>query len=156
MRGEEIFNEHARMHLHLEIRKKCSFFWLRSIRAVDISQCCAKCFIGTKDNRVYYGTLYKDRATVDLDVQHDPLAKAYYLCGLSEGFDWALNTHVAFVPEESSEVRIDNDRIGLLITNARRIHFWDYKPDPAGEYTKAQRHCRNWIFANYLRDGMPL
>ena len=44
------------MHLHLEIRKKCNFFWLRDIRAVDISQCCAKCFIGEKDNRVYYAT----------------------------------------------------------------------------------------------------
>ena len=50
---------HAPMHLRLEIRKKCNFFWLRDIRDVDISQCCAKCFIGEKDNRVYYGTLQK-------------------------------------------------------------------------------------------------
>ena len=58
------------MHLHLEIKKKCSFFWLRDIRDVDIQQCCAKCFIGGKDNRVYYGTLHKSNAVVDIDVIH--------------------------------------------------------------------------------------
>ena len=146
----------APMHLHLEIRKKCSFFWLRDIRAVDISQCCAKCFIGEKDNRVYYGTLYKSSAVIDLIVKQHPAAKAYYLCGLSEGFEWAQNTHVAFVPDSNSEIHIDNDKIKLDITNARRIHFWDYTPNPPGNYTQQQRTCRNWIFANYIKDGMPL
>ena len=146
----------APMHLHLEIRKKCNFFWLRDIRAVDINQCCAKCFIGDKDNRVYYGTLNKSSAVIDIEVKQHPAAKAYYLCGLSEGFEWAQNTHVAFVPDENSEISIDNDKIGLIITNARRIHFWDYKPNPEGTYTQQQRTCRNWIFANYIRDGMPL
>ena len=146
----------APMHFHLEIRKKCSFFWLRDIRAVDISQCCAKCFIGEKDNRVYYGTLYKSNAVIDLVVKQHPAAKAYYLCGLSEGFEWAQNTHVAFVPDSNSEIHIDNDKIKLDITNARRIHFWDYTPTPPGNYTQQQRTCRNWIFANYIKDGMPL
>lgn len=144
------------MRLHLEIRKKCNFFWLRDIRDVDISQCCAKCFIGGKDSRVYYGTLHKSKAVLDIEIQQHPDAKAYYLCGLSDGFRWAMNTHVAFVPEKGSEICIDNDRIYLKITNARRIHFWDYTPNPPGFYTKQQRTCRNWIFANYIMDGMPL
>ena len=84
------------------------------------------------------------------------MAKAYYLCGLSEGFVWELNTHVAFVPCADSEINIDNDRISLKITNAKRIHFGDYIPNPPGNYTEHQRTCRNWIFANYLKDGMPL
>ena len=144
------------MRLHLEIRKKCNFFWLRDIRDVDITQCCAKCFIGGKDNRVYYGTLHKSKAVLDIEIQQHPDAKAYYLCGLSDGFVWELNTHCAFVPASGSEVRIDNDRLFLVITNAKRIHFWDYTPHPRGHCTKEQRTCRNWIFANYIRDGMPL
>lgn len=144
------------MRLRLEILKKCNFFWLRAIRDVNIRQCCAKCFIGEKDNRVYYGTLHKSQAVVDIIVQRYPDAKAYYLCGLSDGFDWALNTHVAFVPDVSSEIHIVTDRYKLDITNARRIHFWDYTPHPPGEFTQAQRTCRNWIFANYIKDGMPL
>ena len=114
----------APMHMRLEILKKCNFFWLRSIKGVDVTQ---------------YAT-----------------AKAYYLCGLSDGFVWALNTHVAFVPDKHSEIHIENDRIRLDITNARRIHFWDYTPSPPGYFTKQQRTCRNWIFANYIKDGMPL
>ena len=94
---------HAPMHLRLEIRKKCNFFWLRDIRDVDISQCCAKCFIGEKDNRVYYGTLQKSSAVVDIIVKQSPRAKAYYLCGLSEGFVWELNTHVAVVPDSGNQ-----------------------------------------------------
>lgn len=144
------------MHLHLEIKKKCNFFWLRAIRDVNINECCAKCFIGEKDNRVYYGTLHKSEAVIDINVwQYDGI-KAYYLCGLSDGFVWALNTHVAFVPEYGSEIVIDNDRINLVITNARRIHFWDYTPNPPGRFSEQQRKCRNWIFANYIKDGRPL
>ena len=75
---------------------------------------------------------------------------------MSNGFVWELNTHVAFVPDSNSEIHIENDRIKLDITNARRIQFWDYVPNPSGIYTKEQRTCRNWIFANYLKDGMPL
>lgn len=147
---------HAPMQLRLEILKKCNFFWLRDIINVDITQCCAKCFIGDKDNRVYYGTLHKSQAVVDIIVNQSPAVKAYYLCGLSDGFRCELNTHVAFVPDGDSEIHIENDRIKLDITNARRIHFWDYVPNPPGIYTKEQRTCRNWIFANYLKDGMPL
>ncbi len=78
--------ENKPMRLHLEILKKCNFFWLRAIKDVDITQCCAKCFIGEKDNRVYYGTLHKSEAIVDLIVNQYPDAKAYYLCGLSDRF----------------------------------------------------------------------
>lgn len=146
----------APMHMRLEIKKKCNFFWLRAITGVDITQCCAKCFIGEKDNRVYYGTLHKSKALVDIDIKQNPRAMAYYLCGLSDGFVWAMNTHVAFVPDKNSEIHIETDRYTLDISNARRINFWDYVPNPPGMFTKQQRACRNWIFANYLKDGMPL
>ena len=147
-------NVYIPMKLRLEIKSKCNFFWLRAIRAVDIHQCCAKCFIGEKDNRVYYGTLHKTKALVEIDVQQYPGIKAYYLCGLSAGFLWEQNTHVAFVPELNSTVTIDNKKISLRITNARRIHFWDYVPHPPGIFTAEQRKCRNWIFANFIKDGM--
>lgn len=151
-----IINSHAPMRLRLEIRKKCNFFWLRDIRGVDITQCCAKCFIGGKDNRVYYGTLHKTQAVVDIEIKQHVKAKAYYLCGLSAGFIRHFNTHVAFIPENKSEIRIENDRIKLIITNAKRIHFWDYVPRPIGVFTERQRSCRNWIFANYLKEKMYL
>ena len=103
------------MRVTLDIKQKCSFFWLRGIR----------------------------RARIDK-------------CGLSRGFKYEDNTHVAFVPCAGQNIEIENDRIRLVITDARQIDFQSYKPNPAGEYTDEQRTCRNWIFANYLLDGMPL
>ena len=144
------------MKLTLEIKQKCNFFWLRGIHNVRIDKCCAKCFIGDKFNYVYEQTLYKDKALVELDIVPDKKVKAYYLCGLSRGWVYENNTHVAFVPCDGETISIENDRIKLTITDAREIHFQDYKPNPVGEFTDEQRSCRNWIFANYIRDGMPL
>ncbi len=144
------------MHLRLEVKKYHEFFWLRDIRGVNSYKCCAECFIGGKDNRVYYGTLHQPSALIDIDVKEHPKAVAYYLCGLSAGFNWWQNTHVAFIPAAGEKVFVDNANIRLEITDAREIRFQSYKPNPPGYFTKRQRSCRNWIFANYINDGMLL
>lgn len=144
------------MKLTLEVKRKYSFFWLRAIRNVRIDKCCAKCFIGHPFHEVYEATRFKDKAIVELDIKPETYVKAYYLCGLSLGFKYDENTHVAFVPAQEETIEIDNERIALKITDARRIDFESYKPSPEGEYTEEQRTCRNWIFANYIRDRMPL
>ncbi len=144
------------MKMRLEIKQKCSFFWLRAIRAVRIDKCCVKCFIGKSFKEVYDGTRYKDLAVVELDIPILIGVKAYYLCGLSRGFKYEDNTHVAFVPCMGQNIEIENERIKLLITDARQIDFQNYKPNPIGEFTEEQRTCRNWIFANYILDGQPL
>lgn len=142
------------MHLTLEVKRYHEFFWLRDIRGVNIYKCCAECFIGGKDNRVYYGTLHQPNALIDIDVKEHPKAVAYYLCGLSAGFNWHQNTHVAFVPALGETVFVDNPNIRLTVSDARLIDFADYKPNPHGYFTQKQRTCRNWIFANYINDGM--
>lgn len=142
------------MHLTLTVKRYHEFFWLRDIRQVNIYACCAECFIGGRDNRVYYGTLHKATAHIDIDVNDHPKAIAYYLCGLSAGFNWQQNTHVAFIPSPGEAVKIGNSNIDLKITNAREIHFQEYQPNPQGYFEKRQRTCRNWIFANYINDGM--
>ena len=144
------------MRVSLDIKKKCAFFWLRAIRSARIDKCCAKCVIGDAFHEIFEGTRYKDKAHVELDIEPDARVKAYYLCGLSNGFKYDENTHVAFVPCEGQNIEIENDRIRLVITDARQIDFQSYQPHPEGEFTEEQRTCRNWIFANYLLDGMPL
>lgn len=144
------------MKLLLEIKQKCNFFWLRAIRDVRIDKCCAKCFIGEAFSEIFNRSRYKDRALIEFDIPMRNNIKAYYLCGLSKGFKYENNTHVAFVPCNDQNIIIDNDLIHLEITNARQINFQNYVPHPVGDYTQEQRTCRNWIFANYLRDGMPL
>lgn len=144
------------MKLTLDIKKKCAFFWLRGICSARIDRCCAKCFIGDKFDEVYEKTRYKEKASVELEIEPDSRVKAYYLCGLSNGMKYEHNTHVAFVPCEGQTILIDNDKIHLEITDAHQIDFQNYKPNPEGEFSPEQRACRNWIFANYLLDGMPL
>ena len=68
------------MRVTLDIKKQCSFFWLRAIRSARIDRCCAKCFIGDAYHEVYEGTRFKDKAHVDLEITPDPRVKAYYLC----------------------------------------------------------------------------
>ncbi len=144
------------MRLILDVKRYHEFFWLRSIRKVNIYKCCAECFTGDRDGRVYWGTLHQPSAHIDIEVKEHPKAVAYYLCGLSAGFNWWQNTHVAFVPAAGEKVLVDNANIRLEITDAREIKFQDYKPNPPGYFTKRQRTCRNWIFANYINDGMLL
>jgi hypothetical protein len=144
------------MKLSLEIKQKCSFFWLRGIRSARIDRCCVKCFSGEKFPEIYEKTRYKEKALVEIEVEPDSRVKAYYLCGLSKGMRYEDNTHVAFVPCDGQNISIDNEKVRITITNARRIDFQGYKPNPEGEFTQEQRTCRNWIFANYLLDGMPL
>jgi len=144
------------MRLTLEVKRYHEFFWLRDIRQVNIYACCAECFIGGRDGRVYYGTLHKPYALIDIEVNEHPKAVAYYLCGLSAGYNWNENTHVAFNPAPGKTVEINNHNIGLKITDAEQIHFASYVPNPPGYFTKRQRTCRNWIFANYINDGMLL
>ena len=76
------------MHLTLEVKRYHEFFWLRDIQAVNIYKCCAECFIGNRDSRVYHGTLHQPHALIDIDVKENPKAVAYYLCGLSAGFNY--------------------------------------------------------------------
>lgn len=141
------------MRLILDVKRYHEFFWLKDIRAVNIHKCCAECFIGSRDSRVYWNTLRQPTAHIDIDVKEHKKAVAYYLCGLSAGFNWYQNTHVAFVPAAGETVRIENGNISLVITDARKINFENYKPNPAGYFTERQRTCRNWIFANYILDG---
>ena len=146
------------MRMHLEIKEPCEFFWLRRIDDVDITQCCMKCFPGESDKRVFAASKSAP-TTIDLEIEEPnslfrPIA--YYLCGLAKGWAYAKNTHVAFNPSPGDKVEVETDQIKLIITDAKEIHFQDYKPNPAGIFTQRQRACRNWIFANYVKDGMPL
>lgn len=142
------------MRLRLEAKKYHNWFWLRHIHRVRIDKCCVGCLIGPKDNRVYEATRFRDGSTVDIEVKEDPKAIAYYLCGISAGAKLENNSHVAFIPAKGERVEVEDDQMRLVITDARRIPFNDYVPNPPGEFTEKQRTCRNWIFANYVKDGL--
>jgi hypothetical protein len=146
------------MNMKLVIKNPCEFFWLRKIQDVDISQCCMKCFPGVSDNRVYHASRNAP-TTINIDIDENaglvpPLA--YYLCGLSKGYNYSKNTHIAFNPFPGETLHYEDEQIILDIVGARQIDFKWYVPNPDGAFTQRQRTCRNWIFANYIKDGLPL
>jgi hypothetical protein len=145
------------MQISLEIKQPSQFFWVRKIRSVDISRCCAKCFIGESDTRLYHGTAYGQTPRfIKLEIEPAEKYVAYYLCGLSAGFKYEKNTHLAFIHAPGERVHVESEQMEVTIENTRWIDFEgaDYTPNPRGEYTDEQRMCRNWIFANFIRDGM--
>lgn len=56
MLPSDIIVRNPPMHLRLELKKRCELFWLKDIRDVDISKCCAKCFIGKYDPNFWDAT----------------------------------------------------------------------------------------------------
>ena len=77
------------MKFTLEVKKKCSWFWLRGIKGARIDKCCVHCFKAIRFDEVYKQTYFKEHALVELDVIPDEQVKAYYLCGISRGMVWA-------------------------------------------------------------------
>ena len=145
------------MKIFLDIKVPSEFFWVRKIRDVNISKCCAECFIGDSDTRMYHST--KQRQTpqyIELEIEPAERYVAYYLCGLAKNYYYQNNTHIAFINAPGEVLRLETSQINVTISNARRIDFEGegYIPNPEGEYTKRQRTCRNWVFANYVRDKM--
>jgi hypothetical protein len=75
------------MRLTLHIKKPSAFFWLRKIRGVDINKCCAECFIGEKESRMYHESKYnKEPLMIELEIKPSQRYVAYYLCGMSLGY----------------------------------------------------------------------
>lgn len=146
--------EEGAMSVKLDIKRPSEFFWLAKIKGVDISQCCKKCFIGGSESRLFHDTRSRGPLKIELDVQPHPKFTAYYLCGLSKGYVHELNTHLAFVHMPGESLHYETPQVEVAITDARRIEFEHYVPNPLGNFTDWQRKCRNWIFANFLRDGM--
>jgi len=140
--------------IDLQVKHGYKFFWLKGISKAQIDKCRAECFTGENYPTVYNNTRREGKSSVSLNIAPLKHIKAFYLCGVSSRYE--DNVHIAFVPEKGSSFSIENSRYRVNVTNAREIHFQSYKPNPDGEYTDEQRSCRNWIFANYLKDGMPL
>ena len=151
----EVVESTGTMKISLNIKRPSEFFWVRKIRGVDISQCCAKCFIGESDTRMYHATTNgQTPRSVEMEVKPGAQYVAYYLCGLSKNYFYQNNTHVAFVYAPGEMLRVETSQIELTISNARQVDFQKYVPKPEGVYNQRQRTCRNWIFANYIRDGL--
>jgi hypothetical protein len=126
----------------LELKRKYRYVWLKYVRGFDLAQHCARCLVGTYDERINKDTLhYSDLAL--------PASPYYYFCTV---YQYATNIHLAFEEAPGEVIEIDDPRYSIRIENARQIHFDDSHIDrslPQAE-KKAFSTCRNWQFANWM------
>ena len=107
------------MHLNLEVKKYHNFFWLRAIYGARRDKCCIECFNAKKDNRVYHATRCKKYALVSIDIDEDPKALAYYLCGISAGSVCSAQQNSVYAPVAQLDRVTDSDSVGHWFESSR-------------------------------------
>ena len=121
------------------------YIWLKTVENIDLSVHCAKCLIGKYDGRINKNT----KKSQNLKLKD----KIYYLCGVSEPYNWNKNFHLAFKPKEGSNIEYSNNGINVVIEGAEMLPINEKYIDIMDPYSnqKEYRTCRNWQFANYLQ-----
>lgn len=128
----------------MKIKNNFKYLWLKTVEDVDLSVHCARCLIGKYDERI------SNKKTIYNNIELDR-NKIYYLCGVTEPFNWNNNFHIAFRYKEGSVINIEENKVELYIENAERIEINEkYIKD----FTKGKQFttCRNWQFANYYNE----
>lgn len=130
----------------LRVKANFKYLWLKSVKGVDISQHCARCLIGDYDSRINNRT--KNTAGIKL------YAEIYYLCGVTQPFVYAENFHLAFKKATGKTLKIERNGIEIVIENAEEITFSQSDIDLTLPFSNKREYytCRNWQFANKLRN----
>lgn len=126
----------------LNVNANFKYFWLKKINGIDLNKHCAKCLLGD----------YIDTKHV---VGYELPDGIYYLCGVAYPYIWSNNFHLAFTQEVGNTVELDHNGVHVIVEGARQLPIsMDYcdKRNPKYGY-KSYRTCRNWQFANYLKQS---
>lgn len=129
----------------LDIYENYKYVWLKYVNGVDLSQHCARCLKGKYSEDITANI----KSFRNVELERSPY---YYLCGVKQ---YVTNMHIAFIEKEGSTVSIKNDWFSIEIENAEQIKFNDSKIDYklALSNKKAYNTCRNWWFANWIKNG---
>jgi hypothetical protein len=135
---------------NLTLKGRYRIEWLRYITGVNLSQHCLKSLIGHSDKRIMsFKTKYENLELKD--------AKFYYFCAVEENFTWRLNIHIPFREKEGFLFKIDTDLVKGEFHNAEFIDIDPRQIDWSlpQSHQKAFSTCRNWQFANQIRNEFP-
>lgn len=117
---------------------------------MNLDNHCQKGFIGERV-RLHQ---FRYKQTIDLiDVQDMELPELgpqiYYMCGVTENFNWKQNFHLAFVRDQGAMIDLaDEKMVDVLIHNASRIPIIEHADNTHPNYSRYEyRTCRNWQFA---------
>lgn len=125
--------------------KPFMYFWLKSVKDVDLSKHCAKCLIGEYSDEVNAAQEYVENIILEDGV--------YYLCGVSKPYNWNKNFHLAFKCAEGKSIQYSNNGVEVIIENAEALPISpEYiDPDDVNYRKKEYSTCRNWQFAHFFK-----
>lgn len=131
----------------LILKKRYRIEWLRYITGVDLSNHCMKSFLGSNDKQ------FRGYTPAYFNVKLRSGFKYYYFCAVDENFVWKNNIHIAFIEQQGSEIRINDEFVDCHIVNAKRIEITDKFIDWSLPQSRDRyfHTCRNWQFANMIK-----
>ena len=133
----------------IKIEKDFKYLWLKYVEGINLNTHCANCLVGN-----YSKKIKKAKGTYEnIFLDEYNTTKYYYLCGVSSPFVYENNFHLAFKYCKDELLKYSSNGIEIEIENAIALpiskKFIDIR-HPKAKF-KSYSSCRNWQFANYLR-----
>lgn len=125
------------------------FLWLQYVTGVNLKKHCKPCLKGKSSIHI------TPKMTSAHDIKLDEKeCKYYYLCGVSKGNKLDKNFHLAFKEKKDNIIEVSENGINITIENAERIKISADDIDPEEEFANEELYnrCRNWQFANKVKD----
>lgn len=128
----------------MSVSKPFMYIWLKKVEGVDLEHHCAKCLVGSYNPSVNKDT--KELSELPLD------NGIWYLCGVSNPYNWYKHFHLAFEHKEGSTIEYSVNGISVTIRNAVQLPISTEYIDMGHVYANRTYYytCRNWQFAHYL------
>ena len=132
----------------MKIEKDFKYLWLKYIVDVNLNTHCANCLVGN-----YSKKIKKVKGTYENIILNEYNSNFYYLCGVSFPFVYENNFHLAFKYCKGELLKYSSNGIEIEIEDAVALpvskKFIDIQ-HPKAKF-KSYSSCRNWQFANYLK-----
>jgi len=130
----------------LKVKLPYRYLWLKHIEGVDLSQHCARSFVGQYSKQVdRFHHNYKDIILPRGYVAH-------YLCGV---LNYTDNLHLAMLEAPGEHAEVHDAKCDFELEDGILVPIReDYIPFGAINVDKREfRTCRNWQFAHWLRNN---
>lgn len=131
----------------LNITGSYRYVWLKYVDGFNLLEHCAKSLVGNYSKQVNSKTAAYQNLVLD---EHE--SKVFYLCAVSEPYEYDRNIHIAFVHKKGASFTFKDGNVEIEVHNAIRLPFGVYSIDKKDPLALRREYatCRNWQFAHEL------
>jgi hypothetical protein len=123
------------------------------VNGIDLEKHCKPCLKGFTSKKIGKWTKHEQNVMLD-----ESEAKYYYLCGGSYPYKWENNFHLAWKEKIGSSFEYSFNGITIKIKNGAMIEFSEDDIEKGQKHASRKEYytCRNWQFANRVKDEIDL